>query len=104
MQVIDWLTGLPVFVLFVVMIGFWLIVGFVMWWLVDRFGDREVLTGGRESIARVLTIVASFYVFLLGFIIYEEWNNFTETRSRGRGSALARNRGLLILRSWRHAA
>lgn len=81
MTVINWLTGLPVVLLFPVMIAFWLAVGLAMWWLVERFADHERLTQGRDSLGRVLTIVASFYVFLLGFIIYEEWNNFTAART-----------------------
>lgn len=81
MTVINWLTGLPVVVLFLVMIGFWLVLALVMWWLVERFADHERLSQGRDSLGRVLTIVASFYVFLLGFIIYEEWNNFTAART-----------------------
>ena len=86
---IGWLTGLPLALLFAVMIAFWCTMALIIWLVGDLLADPKTLETSKDSTARLLTIIAAFYAFLLGFVISQEWSNVTSVRNQVSTAAAA---------------
>ena len=88
---ILWLGTIPVFALHLGIIVFWCLFALVVWWIAERaIGPRD---DGQspESVQRLLVVASSFFVFLLGFIISQEWNNVNTVRREFSTAAAAVN-------------
>ena len=81
MPVIKWLVSLPVWLTFLVVIAFWMSVATILWWLVKTFVPREKVEKHKDSTYRVLVVISSFYAFLLGFVVSQEWSNVNSVRN-----------------------
>ena len=81
MLIIDWLVSLPVWLAFVVVIGFWMLVATLLWWLARTLIPHEKIEKHRDTAVRILTVVSAFYAFLLGFVVSQEWSNVNSVRN-----------------------
>jgi len=81
-SIVTWLGGLPVVLIFVIVGAFWVGFGLIAWWICERAfppDDRDVT---HENIARFLVVMTSFFVFVLGFVISQEWSNASAARNQ----------------------
>lgn len=79
---VDWLAGLPVVVTFLVLAAFWVLLAVLVVWGGNRLIDPEAREEAKDSLYRVLAVVSSFYAFLVGFVIVQEWQNTTTARQQ----------------------
>lgn len=77
---IDWMIGLPVVVSFVLTIAFWGVFALVVWWVVELLITDRTAETNQDNVNRLVTIVTALYAFLLGFVVYQEWNNVSTVR------------------------
>ena len=95
-SVVTWLGRLPVWLTFVAMVAFWCLFALIAWWLSERLfeeKDREVT---HENVARLLLVMTSFFVFVLGFVVAQEWSNLTSARNHvSQGAAAVYTAGYL---------
>lgn len=77
---LEWLGGLPLFVLFILFSGIAILVTIV----VERFMRGVTAPGPRETIgataATVLNAVTVVYAILLGFVIVDEYSQFNDAQ------------------------
>jgi hypothetical protein len=76
-----WLTNLPIVILHLGIIAFWCLFTLIVWWMAERTLDPDAREEHRETVQRLLLVVSSFFVFLLGFVVSQEWSNVNEVRS-----------------------
>lgn len=82
MSILTWLGGLPVALLLLVVGAFWVVFGLIAWWISESAftpDDRDVT---HENVARLLLVMTSFFVFVLGFVISQEWSNASAARNQ----------------------
>lgn len=84
-----WVTNLPVLALHFGVIAFWCLFTVIVWWIAERTLDRETREEHKDAIQRLLLVVSSFFVFFLGFIVSQEWDNVDTVRSDVSSGAVA---------------
>ena len=78
---VIWLGKLPVPVVFAIVAAFWLLFGLIAWWIAERSFKEDNREVTHENVARLLLIMTSFFVFVLGFVVSQEWSNATAARN-----------------------
>lgn len=85
---VVWLGKLPVVVVFAIVAVFWVLFGLIAWWIAERTFENDGREVTHENVARLLLIMTSFFVFVLGFVVSQEWSNATAARNEvSRGAA-----------------
>lgn len=77
---IDWMTGLPVVLSFVLAIAFWGLFALAVWWAIELLITKRTSDTNQDNVNRLVTIVTALYAFVLGFVVYQEWNNVSSVR------------------------
>ena len=75
---IDWLTGLPSFLLFLVLMAVGLLFATGLSWLSTRAIEDDVRTRTSTSVTTVVGVVAGLYAVLVAFVIVNEWQTFND--------------------------
>ncbi len=78
--VTDEFAELPTVILFVVIASVWLLIALAIIWLGQRFVSSHVRWVSVNGVRNVLAVVASFYGFLIGFVVVQEWNNVSDAQ------------------------
>lgn len=77
---IGWMTGLPVVLAFALAIAFWGFFALVVWWATELLLTGRTADTNQDNVNRLLSIVTALYAFVLGFVVYQEWNNVSAVR------------------------
>ena len=78
---IDWLTGLPSFLLFLCLMVVGLLIAAGLSWLSTRAIEDDVRTRTSTSVTTVVGVVAGLYAVLVAFVIVNEWQTFNDAQS-----------------------
>ena len=88
LPLVTWLGTLPFAVIFAAASVFWVLFALVAWWIAERALDQAARDRTQENVSRILIIVSTFFVFVLGFVISQEWSNANAARNDvSRGAA-----------------
>lgn len=88
-QFLVWLTNIPIVPLHLGIIVFWSLFTLIVWWIAERSFDHDFRDDHKEAAQRLLLVVSSFFVFMLGFVVSQEWSNVNEVRGEVSGAAAA---------------
>lgn len=77
----DHLAQLPIVLTFVLIISAWVLFAFVIIWLGNRFVPAHVREVNGAGVRNILAVCASFYGFLVGFVVVQEWGNVSDAQS-----------------------
>jgi cytochrome bd-type quinol oxidase subunit 2 len=88
---VDWLTGLPSFLLFLGLMAVGLLIAAGLSWLSTRAIEDDVRTRTSTSVTTVVGVVAGLYAVLVAFVIVNEWQTFNDAQATvsAESSALA---------------
>jgi len=78
----DYLAQLPLSLTFLVIAAVWILIALVMIWIGNRLVPVDVRSLSAGGVLNVLAIVASFYGFLVGFVVVQEWGNVNSAKSQ----------------------
>lgn len=81
-EVVDWLVDLPIVVSFLVVGAVWILIAAAAVWAGNRLLKPEVREDSKDSLYRLLAVVSSFYAFLIGFVIAQEWSDVNNARTQ----------------------
>ena len=88
LPVVTWLGTLPVALIFALMVIFWVPFALIAWWTAERAIDPAGRERMQENVSRIVIVVSTFFVFVLGFVISQEWSNANSARNDvSRGAA-----------------
>ena len=88
LPLVTWLGTIPVGVVFAALAVFWVIFALIAWWFAERAAEPGDRDRTQENVSRILIIVSTFFVFVLGFVISQEWSNANSARNEvSRGAA-----------------
>jgi len=79
---VDWLVSLPVALSFLVILVAWLLIGAIIFWAAYRFLVPEAREAGEMNLMNALGLVATFYAFLVGFLVVQEWSDINQARAQ----------------------
>ena len=80
-QILESLAHLPTAVLFLLFACLWVLIAFGLLWGCDRFVPYHVRKGSFNGVRNMMAIAASFYSFLVGFIVVQEWSTVGTTKT-----------------------
>ena len=75
-----WVGTVPTLLFHLGMFLFWATFALIVWWIAERSLVSETRDRSQETVYRLLLVASSFFVFLLGFVVSQEWNNVNEVR------------------------
>jgi hypothetical protein len=81
MAITYYLVQLPPFLLFAILIAVGAIVGGLGTFLFRRYSNVKILRSHNEVTGFLFLALASFYAFLLSFIVFMVWGELNDTRS-----------------------
>ncbi|MSX11400.1 MAG: DUF4239 domain-containing protein [Actinobacteria bacterium] len=73
-RILESLAHLPTAVLFLLFACLWVLIASGLLWACDRFVPYHVRKGNFNGVRNMMAIAASFYSFLVGFVVVQEWN------------------------------
>lgn len=82
LHIVDRLLGLPIVLSFVFLTAAWILIAMGSVWLSSRLISPAASEDGKDSLYRLLAVVSSFYAFLVGFIIVQEWSNVSQAQGQ----------------------
>jgi hypothetical protein len=80
--VTDLLVGLPIVVTFLLLASVWALLALLLIWVGNRFISDHVREVSGNGVLNTLAIVASFYAFLVGFIVVQEWGKVSDAKEQ----------------------
>ena len=84
----TWVGTLPVPVIFAVVVVFWVLFALISWAIAERAIEPDDRERTQENVSRILIVISTFFVFVLGFVISQEWSNANAARNEvSRGAA-----------------
>ncbi|OFY48729.1 MAG: hypothetical protein A2X22_11605 [Bacteroidetes bacterium GWF2_49_14] len=77
----DYLLQIPSFLLFILIIAFAAIIAGLGTFLFRRYANLKILRSHNEVTGFLFLAIASFYAFLLSFVVFMVWGQMNETRT-----------------------
>ncbi len=81
LTLVTWLGSLPLAAIFAIVTVFWSLFALIAWWITERAFHPDGRDVTHENVARLLLVMSSFFVFVLGFVVSQEWSNATTARN-----------------------
>ena len=75
-----WIGTVPTLLLYVGVFTFWALFALIVWWIAGRSVAPESREASQETVYRLILICSSFFVFVLGFVVSQEWGNINTVR------------------------
>ena len=78
----DPFVHIPIVLIFLLIASAWILVAALLLWAGRIFIPNHVREVSGNGVRNMMAIVASFYAFLVGFIVSQEWSNVSSAKSQ----------------------
>lgn len=75
-----WIGTVPTLLVYLGVFTFWSLFALIVWWIAERSLAPESRDVSQETIYRLILVCSSFFVFVLGFVVSQEWGNINSVR------------------------
>ena len=75
-----WIGTVPTLLLYLGVFTFWALFALIVWWIAERSLTPESREASQETIYRLVVVCSAFFVFVLGFVVSQEWGNINSVR------------------------
>ena len=75
-----WIGTVPTLLVYLGVFTFWSLFAVIVWWIAERSLSPESRDVSQETIYRLIIVCSSFFVFVLGFVVSQEWGNINSVR------------------------
>lgn len=75
-----WIGTIPTLLLFLGVLIVWSLFALIVWWIAERSLAPDSREASQETIYRLILLSSSFFVFVLGFVVSQEWGNINTVR------------------------
>ena len=75
-----WIGTVPTLLLYLGVFTLWALFALIVWWIAGRSFAPESREVTQETIYRLILLSSPFFVFVLGFVVSQEWGNINTVR------------------------